>query len=248
MTLLAVERIKLLSTRSPWWCMGLAILLSVGFSALLAWVYKPAQGPFTVESTQRGYTFGLVVIMTMAVLSITTEYRFNTVKTLFLAVPRRSAALLAKAGVVAGLAFVIGELVAIGSYLACLRLRPEADLRLTGGDQWRAVLGMGVVYALSAILALAVGLLLRQTSAAVSVVLIWSLLAERLVSLVPTWGVKIQPWMPITAADRFLTMGIGPDPKGEWLPYDPWTALAYFAGVCAALFAVSLLVANWRDA
>jgi len=36
MTLIAAERIKLLSIRSPWWCAGLAILASIGLSALIA--------------------------------------------------------------------------------------------------------------------------------------------------------------------------------------------------------------------
>ncbi len=35
MTLLAVERIKLLTTRSPWWCALLTLVITIGFSALL---------------------------------------------------------------------------------------------------------------------------------------------------------------------------------------------------------------------
>ena len=34
MSLIQVERIKLFSTRSPWWCMIVAAVLSIGLAAL----------------------------------------------------------------------------------------------------------------------------------------------------------------------------------------------------------------------
>ena len=34
MSVITVERIKLFSTRSPWWCMIVAAVLTVGFAAL----------------------------------------------------------------------------------------------------------------------------------------------------------------------------------------------------------------------
>ena len=34
MSLITVERIKLFSTRSPWWCMIIAAVLSIGLAAL----------------------------------------------------------------------------------------------------------------------------------------------------------------------------------------------------------------------
>ena len=36
MTLLAVERIKLFSTRSPLWCILIALALTLGFSGLVS--------------------------------------------------------------------------------------------------------------------------------------------------------------------------------------------------------------------
>lgn len=36
MSLLDVERIKLFSTRSPWWCMGLVLVFGLAFAALVA--------------------------------------------------------------------------------------------------------------------------------------------------------------------------------------------------------------------
>jgi ABC-2 type transport system permease protein len=74
MTLIASERIKLVMTRSPWWCAGLAILASIGLSALIAVATaKDGQVP-TVASTQFGYILGMAVVMVMATIAVTTEY------------------------------------------------------------------------------------------------------------------------------------------------------------------------------
>src|SRR5690625_4977373 len=109
MNLLAVERIKLFSTRSPWWCMVVALALTVGFSALLASLYE---GTMSITATQSGSQLGLMVVMVLAALSVTTEYRFGTIRSTFLAVPGRTPALLAKTAVVGILALLIGEVAA----------------------------------------------------------------------------------------------------------------------------------------
>jgi ABC-2 type transport system permease protein len=94
MTLLAVERIKLFTTRSPLWCTVIALAAMIGFAALMAGV--DSAGQVTIASTQYGYNLGLVVVMVMAALAITTEYRFSTIKATFQAIPNRTAALTAK--------------------------------------------------------------------------------------------------------------------------------------------------------
>src|SRR5579884_1372867 len=99
MTLLAVERIKLFSTRSPLWCILIALVLTLGFSGLVS-ANQPSEVPLTVAGSQAGAVFGLIVIMVMAALSVTTEYRFSTIRASFQAVPSRVPLLLAKAGVV----------------------------------------------------------------------------------------------------------------------------------------------------
>ena len=70
MSVLGAERIKLLSTRSPWWGAGTAILASAGLSALLAaTTVGNGQSP-TVASTEIGYVLGMAVVMVIAALAI----------------------------------------------------------------------------------------------------------------------------------------------------------------------------------
>ncbi|WP_436492945.1 hypothetical protein [Actinokineospora sp. HUAS TT18] len=241
MTLLAVERIKLFSTRSSWWSIAGALGLTIGFTALTV-ATKPADFPLTMTQTQFGRMFGLMVIMVMAALAITTEYRFSTIRTTFQAVPKRSAPLLAKTAVVAGLATLVGLVTSFGSWGIARLLAPGADLAIDSAADWRLIAGTGLIYGLAAVIAVSVGILIRQSAGAISVLLIWPLLVESLVQLIPRIGEKIAWRMPFTNASEFLA---GPTPGAA---FSPWVGLAYFAAVAAALLTTALVVASKRDA
>ncbi|MET0237126.1 MAG: ABC transporter permease [Kibdelosporangium sp.] len=240
MTLLAAERIKLFSTRSPWWCFAAAIALTVGFGGLVTANPGP-EGIVTVEVTQVGYGFGLAVILVMAALSVTTEYRFNTIKTTFQAVPGRTSALLAKTAVVALTSAVVGLVAAFGSLGIGKLLQPSADLALDSQADWRAVAGVGLVFAITAVIAIGVGVLIRQTAGAVALLLAYVLMVEELVLLIPNVGDDIQKWLPFQLAGRFLGDGNGPG-------VNPWAALGVFAAFAAVLLTIAVVTARKRDA
>lgn len=246
MTLIAAERIKLVSTRSPWWCAGLAVAASVGLSALIAVATAEDGQIATVTSTQFGYVLGMAVVMVMATLAVTTEYSVGTIRTTFMAVPRRGPALAAKAVVVGTLAAIVGLIGAFSAWAAGLVLLPDADLSLSGLDDWRHVAGVGLVYLIAAVIAVSVGTLVRHTAGAVSIVLVWALMAEQLFQLIPGIGEAVRPWLPFSAAKDFLTAE-GQSSDGP-LGGGPWTAIAYFGIVAAVLLGVSIAVARRRDA
>lgn len=252
MTLLAVERIKLFSTRSPWWCMALAIGLTVGLAALVAATLN-SEIPMSVGLSQSFSQFGMIVLMVMAALAVTTEYRFSTIRATFLAVPGRTPALLAKTTVVALLAGVIGEVIAFGSWGISKLIKSDADLAINSAVEWRNVAGTGLVFLIAAVFAVAVGTLVRQTAGAVTIVLVYVLLVENLVELIPKAGRHIQEWMPFHNANNFLTADGAPLPDGEGpprldFPFGPWGSLAYFAAIALGLLVVALVVAKKRDA
>lgn len=253
MTLLAVERIKLFTTRSPIWCTLAALAVTIGFAALIAGV--DTENLPTIASTQFGYSFGLVVIMVMATLAITTEYRFGTIRATFQAIPNRTATLLAKTTVVAGFAAVVGLLAAFGSVAISKLIRPGADLNINTAFEWRATAGVGLVYAAAAVIAVAVGILIRHSAGAVSIVLIYSQLVESLVTLIPNVGDDIQKWMPFYVANKFLTgdpdptnRSIAEGPPPSLTSLSPWWSLAYFVGFALVLLAIAIYSANKRDA
>jgi ABC-2 type transport system permease protein len=245
MTLLAVERIKLFSTRSPLWCILLALVLTLGFSGLAS-ANLPSEVPLTVEGSQAGAIFGLIVIMVMAALSVTTEYRFSTIRASFQAVPHRVSLLLAKAAVVGLVAGVVGEVIGFASWFIARTIRPSAQLALNSATAWRDVAGIGLIYALAAVIAVAVGILVRQSAGAITLLLVYSLLVENLITLVPHFGPDIQKWMPFIQASNFAPVSMGGDHSD--MPLSPWGSLVYFAAFAAVLFAISLTVAKRRDA
>ena len=249
MTMLAVERIKLFSTRSPWWCALITLVVTIGYAALLA---STTDDPrfMRIEFAELGYSFGLAVVMVLAALTVTTEYRFNTIKTTFQAHPNRATALLAKAGVVGVLSFVLGEIAGFGAWGMAALLSPEADLALRSAGDWVNVVGIGPVYAFGAALAIGVGLLIRHSAGAIALLLIYSLAVEDLVRMIPNIGEDVFRWMPFNVADKFVS-GNGDSRGGLRLSTSeltqPW-ALAYFGTITVIVLALGIVTAKRRDA
>ncbi|WP_432944455.1 hypothetical protein ACQPXM_02945 [Kribbella sp. CA-253562] len=251
MSLVTVERIKLFSTRSPWWCLALALLLADGFITL-GFVFTPddISRDFRPVDTQGTYLFGMIVMMVMATLAVTTEYRFGTIRTSFLSVPKRTPMLLAKTGVAAVLSGVVGLVSAFGALLLGRILVPDADLALNSAADWRGVLGVAPVYFLAAIFAVAVGILVRQSAGALAIVICWPLLLEGIGLAIPKVGEFIGDWGPFSRVSWFLNGDQGAVPGGGETTsvMSPAWSLVYFAAWAVALLIVALVVAKKRDA
>jgi ABC-2 type transport system permease protein len=254
MSLITVERIKLFSTRSPWWCMIIAAVLSIGLAALATGLATgPDEAQVTPAMSQFGVNLGQMVIMVMAALAVTTEYRFGTIRTSFQAVPQRTALLLNKTVVVAGLAAIVGLVASWGSWAVGYLLAGSADMAIDTSAEWRLIFGQGLVYGVAAIFAIAVGILIRQSAGAIAILILWPLLVESLLPLIPKIGDDLQKWSPFTNANQFINggqdMGLaGAEAAGASTALSPWWALAYFAAWGAGLLVIALVSASKRDA
>ena len=248
MSLLKAERIKLFSTRSPWWCTGLAIVASLA----VATAFVALAGdtiPVTVETTQIASSLGLTVILVLAVLAATTEFTWGTMRVTFQAVPRRAPALLAKAVVVGLWCGLTGLVIGFGSWGIARLIRPEADLALNSGEDWRSVAGQGLVFLLTGVLGVGVGLLLRSTGLALAVALVWTQLIEGLVYWIPGVGKDIYEWMPFFSASQFIGSSFTASAlKLEDLPLSPTGYGVYYAAISLALFGTGVVVNRLRDA
>ncbi len=247
--LLAAERIKLTSTRSPWWCGGVALVLMVGLMGLVAAI-APEMGRVSESVpylSRVGYPFVLVV----AALAATGDHRHGTLRTTFLGAPRRTAVVLAKTAVVAVWAGVLGLAAAFGSWLVALLVGRGVDAAFRTPADWRAVAGVGAVYAVVAVTGVTVGLLVRHSAGAVTLLLGW-LLVEMVASGAPAVGQDVSPWLPFSVLNRFTAADLGGPTPGsifvERMQFGPWAALAYATGVAAALLALALVVTRRRDA
>lgn len=251
MSVIAVERIKLFSTRSPWWCMVVSAVLSIGLSALFLGFLPSEEKPnATILMTQGGAQLSQMVMMVMAALAVTTEYRFGTIRTSFQTVPQRAALLLGKTIVVAVLAGLVGIVASFGAWAIGGLVNGEADLAINTAAEWRLVAGQGLVFAVSAVFAVAVGILIRQSAAAIAILILWPLLVENLVLLIPKVGDDLNRWAPFSNGSSFLNQGqeLGLAEGASSFALSPWWALLYFTGWAVALLVVALFSASRRDA
>ena len=108
------------------------------------------------------------------------------------------------------------------------------------------VAGHGVVYGLAAMIGIGVGALVRQTAGAISFLLVWMLLVENLVQLLPNVGDDIARWLPFNNAALFAgdqeMVGVM-DPLGS-----PTASLAVFAATGLLIMIAATVVVRRRDA
>lgn len=241
MSQLAAERIKLSTTRSPYWCIVGTAVAALTF-ALITALNRNGAGASTTSSLL-GVNLGISIFMVLATLSVTTEYRFNTIRTTFLAAPRRIQVLAAKSVLIAVVGLVVGAVIALGAFLLTRALAkdPAQPLTLSTLDDWRQVLGWGPVFAIAGVLAVAVGTILRQSAGAVAIVLLWPLLIEGLISLIPGVGDSVGPYLPFAAGKQFVAAGPGLDPS-------PLVGLGVFAAWTLVIWLVAAALLRTRDA
>lgn len=264
MGVLAAERIKLTSTKSPWWCTVAIVVLGLGLAAVIGLSAKASLNAFNNENASGDRPdfepflpqlsdavggvsgFGVLVLMIMAALAVTSEYRFGLIRTTFQAVPRRDSVLVTKAGLIGVFGAVLTFVLTFGAYaIAKVTAGEEAGaaLKLTGDEAWRAIYGVPIYALLCVFLAVAVGTLVRQSAGAITLLLLWPLLIESLFGLFGTFGRNVQPFLPFMNANHFL----GSDQGVDW-HWGPWGSLVYFAAFVAVVFGAALFLVNRRDA
>lgn len=239
MSLVVAEGIKLGSTRSAWWYAILATLAALGLAVLSG--VSAETSALTVVDTQLGAGFGVLFVMIMAVTAVTGEYRYGTISLTFQAIPNRTRAVLAKAGLLALIATLLGLVHGMGAYALARLVSTVPVGPLDSIDRWREVVGIGPYYAIAAVVAVALGYLVRSTAAGVAGLLLWMFVVETLVPFVGETGSRVQDWLPFRALAHTIGQAAGD------LPYGNWTALAYSAVIAAGLLLIATSVVERRD-
>ncbi|PXX05513.1 ABC transporter permease [Mycolicibacterium moriokaense] len=249
--LLDAERIKLSTTRSPVWTAVGVAGLSLGLAAIQGSAAYGA-GSLPAEKPALGVAvFGVPVLMVLAAMTATGEYRSGMIRTTFMATPNRSMVLVAKAVVASVFSGAYTALMVIGAVLAARVAAPplvgaESQLSLAAAETWRAVGAIALYAVLTAVLGVGVGALLRHSAGVVAVLLMWPLVAEPILGNLPNIGSEVGPYLPFVNAFLYTRV--------QWLypVYDmPWGelgSLMYFATVVAVVFAAAIVVVNRRDA
>jgi ABC-type transport system involved in multi-copper enzyme maturation permease subunit len=205
-------------------------------------------------SNVNGTIVALLIVIVLATLFATSEYRRGLIRATFAASPRRGRVLAAKAAVAGSLAFAAGAiattiaevitrhvLAANGSYLF-----PQS-----GPDLARVIIGTGLLLGLAAALAVALGTMLRRGVSAVAAGIVLLVLPGVLGSQSGNWLMRFSPdaafAIQATLPRSNLVTSAYTPPNG-YFPISPWAGLA----VLAAYTAVALGAATWllrrRDA
>ncbi|MER6950124.1 ABC transporter permease subunit [Nonomuraea sp. NPDC000554] len=220
----------------------------------------PSTEGMTVESPLSGMLAGLIVVIVVAVLFITAEYRRGLIRTSLLASPRRGRMLAAKALVVGAVTFVAGlaatgAVVPIGTRI--LRSNGNQVLPVSTLTELRVVAGTAALLAVVAVFALALGALFRNSAAAVTaaiaVVVVPHVLAtasvlpvgvsQWLLRLTPAAGFAIQQSIPEYAH----VLGYY-SPQGGYYPLAPSAGLAVLCGYAALALGLAVVRLRRRDA
>ena len=199
----------------------------------------------------------LTVIAVLGVLFISTEYRRGLIRTSLTASPRRGRVLAAKAVVIGAVSFLTGLVAATGSLLLGHALRVgNNNFHAPLPTEVRIVVGTAALLAACAVLAVAVGAILRRSAGAVAAVVVVTVLPYILAVAAVLPAVPAQWVLRLTPAAGFAiqqTIIAYPQVDGAYtpafgyFPLPPWGGLAVLFGWAAVALAVGTYLLRRRD-
>jgi hypothetical protein len=212
----------------------------------------------TVSQTLAGTFAGLIVVVVIAAMTMTAEYRRGMIRTTVAAMPRRGRVLLAKAAVIGAVTFGLGVLAAAVVIVAGQRVLRANGVYLhpaTTGTEVRLVIGTGLLLAGAAVLALALGALLRRGLTAVTAVVVLTVLPYLLAMTVlppepARWLLRVTPAAAFAVQQSLASypqVDDFPIPVNGYFPLPPWAGLAVLAGWAALAFGLAVLLLRRRD-
>ncbi|RBY75643.1 ABC transporter permease [Blastococcus sp. TF02-09] len=248
---LRAEWIKFWTVRSTTWSVVMLFVLGAGMTALICatnaeWLASGEADEDPGSFLTFGMTFAQITAIVLGTLAVTSEYGTGMIRATLAATPRRGRVLAAKAVVLTGTLFVAGTVTAFAGYFAgnWFLDREGVGLALSDDGVLRAMLGGGLYMAGLGLFAAAVGLLVRHTAAALSVVLALVFVLGNMAFLLPgAWGEWIAKLMPGNAGSS-VAVPVNFNPEA----LAPWTGFAAFAAETAVLLVVGWFAFQRRDA
>jgi ABC-type transport system involved in multi-copper enzyme maturation permease subunit len=204
---------------------------------------------------------GLIVVIVVGAMFVTTEYRRGLIRTTLAAAPARGRVLAAKAVVIGSVTFVAGVIgaapvIPVGASL--LRSHGNYVFPMSTLTGVRLIAGTAVLLAITAVLALAAGTILRHAAGAITAVIAVTVVtyffsaplavlpasaADWLLRVTPAAGFAIQQYVPAyPQVNNVYT------PEHGYFPLAPWAGLGVLCLWAAAALCLATVLLRRRDA
>jgi ABC-type transport system involved in multi-copper enzyme maturation permease subunit len=247
---LASEWTKLRSVRSTMWTLGVMIVLMTGVGLLAAVAVAASNEERAADSALTlgffGTLLGSICVITLGVLTITSEYGTGMIRTTLTACPSRVRVLAAKSLVFFLLVFTLTTVTAavVGALQTAI-----LDAPVPAGALWlRTTVGVGLYLATLGLLSLAVGTLIRHSAGAVTImigVVLLPLVLAMFMFATALDGLRdaLFEYSIPNQLSVFYTDSIGPSGPHT----SGWEPLWIILGVTAATMAGAALALDRRD-
>ena len=244
------EWIKLRTVRMNFVLFALAVAFPVVVSVLVASLasindlkVSDVVGLVTGSSVVTALLLGVV-----GAVSISAEFAHGTIRPTFAATPRRIRVLISKAVVIALFAAVAEALVVVFCYAVSSAIASSrgANLTLSNQSEARAALiGIVVFAVIVSLLGFGIGMVIRNTPAAVAVLILWPLVVENIImAILSAAGVNNpQKFLPYISG---FGLGNPNAPTSESL--SRVAGGLYFGAVTAVVAMAGALITARRDA
>jgi ABC-type transport system involved in multi-copper enzyme maturation permease subunit len=204
---------------------------------------------------------GLIVVIVVGAMFVTAEYRRGLIRTTLAAVPGRGLVLAAKAVVLGAVTFVaalIGAAPVIPVGASLLRSHGNYVFPMSAMTEARLVAGLAALFAVTAVLALAIGVILRSAAGAITVVIVLIVItfffsvplavlpaaaADWLLRVTPAAGFAIQQYVP-----AYPQVANVYTPQHGYFPLAPWAGFGVLCLWAAAALCLAAILLRRRDA
>lgn len=262
------EWIKVTTVPSTMILLSITLVVMIGLSALFAWSMATSQasaesftssdpeiaaqfaatdyGEMALTAPSAGIIFGQLLIASLAVVLIASEWGTGMIRSTMVAVPKRIPALLAKNLIIAAIAFVVGAGAAFISYfVAQPLLAPEdIDFAITTDGVLLSIVNTGSVLALMAVIAMSIGALLRNTAGgvvtAIGLLMVLPIIVQ-IFSGLADWIPDAARFLPSSAGEAMVAVTTVEDGLTQW------QGALVLGGWALVLLVLSLIVTKKRD-
>ena len=247
--LLRSETIKFFSVRSTIWVLVVAVVLIIGSAAILAVASKSEDvfGDTGVSAGAMapvgGVYFPRLAYVVLGVIVIGSEYATGMIRSTLMAAPRRVPALMAKTAVVGVASFLVSLVSVLIAFAVVQAILSSTTLgaRLSDPHAMRMLVGAALYLSFLTMFSLAVGAIVRNTAAGISIVI-------GLLLILPTF-LPLIPWQPLEDLANYLpSAGDSVFSPPDTTVHSTWVGFAILVAWTVGALVVATVLLKRRDA